>query len=193
MTLHSSATSFYLVGLTLSAVNVYVSHASGGVEQTSRSFDVQHISVILESWIKSRRKVEMDRIEAQEVVQGMVAHEQCRQEQLKAQGRFDFTPFDQLMLEPQKLACLIEELGEIAKCVLSREYLTHDTPEERTDKSIIAELTQLAALTHDWMERIVVNNHNSAFQVGPIDVQTGDRRGGVAAWRRSLDVLDPRD
>lgn len=110
----------------------------------------------------------MDRIRAQEIVQGMVAHEECRQEKLKSEGKFMFTPYDALMTDSQRLSCLTEEVGEVARCVMARVYLT-DEAKERPNGRILSELAQVAAIAQAWMERIVYNEY-------PIDVETGLRR-----------------
>ncbi len=110
----------------------------------------------------------MDRIHAQEIVQGMVAHEECRQEEMKSHGKFEFTAYDALMTDAQRLSCLMEEVGEVSRCVMARMYLTHEA-EERPDERILSELAQVAAIAQAWMERIVYNKH-------PIDVETGLRR-----------------
>ena len=59
-------------------------------------------------------------------VSSLLINERNRQESLKQQGRFRHTPYDVGMMEPEKLACLMEEVGEIARNVMARSYLVTD-------------------------------------------------------------------
>jgi hypothetical protein len=85
----------------------------------------------------------------------MVNKERDRQNKLKAQGRFVHTPFDVLMAEPEKLATILEELGEVARNTLRRGHLVTDG--DSRDEALLTELSQVAALTLAWMERLIAN------------------------------------
>jgi NTP pyrophosphatase (non-canonical NTP hydrolase) len=121
------------------------------------------------------------RTQAQEIAQGMIAHEQCRQEVLKNEGIFKFTCFDSYGLSSsQKLAVLMEETGEVARCVMARERLNAEQGESSNGR-LMAELVQVCAVAQSWIEGVLI----SESRAGDIDVQSG---------RRTLEeVLDPRD
>ena len=59
------------------------------------------------------------------------------------------------MQEPEKLACITEEVGEISRNVLTRAHLTTDG--DLGDAALLGELAQVAALACAWMERLVSN------------------------------------
>jgi NTP pyrophosphatase (non-canonical NTP hydrolase) len=83
-----------------------------------------------------------------------IATERVRQDQLKAEGRFDYTLSDDPGLAPtEKLATLIEELGEVAREVQNLAGTVYDGDEGSVPK-LYKELGQLAALTAAWMESI---------------------------------------
>jgi|SRR5665213_753504 len=80
--------------------------------------------------------------------------ERGRQAQLKAEGRFRYTLADREMPELAKLACIIEEVGEVGRDVLASEGLVTDG-----DTSLVAlhkELCQVAALSVAWMEYLTL-------------------------------------
>jgi hypothetical protein len=104
----------------------------------------------------------------------LIIHERERQENLKAEGRFKHTPFDTGMQEPEKLASILEECGEVARNTLSRSYLVTDG--ERDDQALLRELTQVAALSCAWMERLIANKDQAANDIDALDDATGGSR-----------------
>lgn len=56
------------------------------------------------------------------------------------------------MTDAERLACLCEELGEVARLVLARESLVSDG--DAADVVLRDELSQVAALAVAWMERL---------------------------------------
>jgi NTP pyrophosphatase (non-canonical NTP hydrolase) len=83
-----------------------------------------------------------------------VRDERKRQEQLKAEGRFEFTCADDGLTNAEKLACLTEELGEVAQEVLTQEgrRLARDTV--GTPEALRKELVQVAAVAVAWIEAL---------------------------------------
>lgn len=83
-----------------------------------------------------------------------IGKERRRQNRLKAEGRFLYTCADDGLTPAEKLACLTEELGEVAKEVLTREgrRLARDT--EGSVQGLRKELTQVAALAAAWLESL---------------------------------------
>lgn len=77
-----------------------------------------------------------------------VARERLRQETLKAEGRFRHTCADRGMDDGEKLACIVEEVGEVARAMLGNRRLTLDGGDLRS------ELIQVAALAVAWAESI---------------------------------------
>lgn len=75
-----------------------------------------------------------------------------RQRELKAVGPFQYTPSDMEMSEPEIVACIAEELGEVARNVLARKGLVRDG--NLTNGALYRELTQIAALSVAWMQRL---------------------------------------
>lgn len=75
-----------------------------------------------------------------------VHFERQRQEELKEEGRFQFTCADEGMTLPEKLACLVEEVGEVAQEVLTQEgrRLARDTV--GTPEGLRKEVIQVAAV-----------------------------------------------
>jgi hypothetical protein len=80
--------------------------------------------------------------------------ERRQQQMLKDQGRFMFTPADRGMHEPEKLACIIAEVGEVSEHVLKRVHL-HNEKGSMEDSDLITELSQVAALSVAWMELLL--------------------------------------
>ena len=72
-----------------------------------------------------------------------VAAERLRQEGLKASGRFDATCADNTLSAGQKLAILVEEVGEVARAICDRD------PEHMRE-----ELVQVAAVAVAWVEAL---------------------------------------
>jgi NTP pyrophosphatase (non-canonical NTP hydrolase) len=78
--------------------------------------------------------------------------ERERQEQLKARGRFDHTCFDPELTLTERFTILAEEVGEVAREVLTNDgkRLARDT--EGTNQALYKELCQVAAIAAAWME-----------------------------------------
>ena len=83
----------------------------------------------------------------------LIRAERERQERLKQEGRFRYTLLDTGIQESEKLACIVEEVGEVGRNVLARAHLVFDGDLE--DTALLSELTQVAALACAWMERLV--------------------------------------
>jgi NTP pyrophosphatase (non-canonical NTP hydrolase) len=84
----------------------------------------------------------------------LVGFERERQDELKAAGRFEFTCADDGLTLAEKLACLTEELGEVAQEVLTQEghRLARDTL--GTKEALRKELVQVAAVAVAWIESL---------------------------------------
>jgi hypothetical protein len=82
----------------------------------------------------------------------VVAHERERQHRLKAEGRFKYTPSDDELTDWQRLAMILEEVGEVARNLLARDGLVTDG--DVGDDALAKELSQVAALSVAWMERL---------------------------------------
>jgi NTP pyrophosphatase (non-canonical NTP hydrolase) len=84
----------------------------------------------------------------------LVGSERMRQDVLKEQGRFEFTCADDGLTNAEKLACLTEELGEVAREVLTQEgrRLARDTVGTRA--ALRSELVQVAAVAVAWIEAL---------------------------------------
>ena len=84
----------------------------------------------------------------------LVVAERERQDVLKAQGRFEFTCADDALTNAEKLACLTEELGEVAREVLTQEgrRLARDTM--GTKEALRKEIVQVAAVALAWIEAL---------------------------------------
>lgn len=76
-----------------------------------------------------------------------IDNERLRQEQLKAAGRFLYTCADDGMKDAERLAVLMEEVGEVARAVLELSRLANDTH----GKNLRKELIQVAAVVHAWL------------------------------------------
>lgn len=85
----------------------------------------------------------------------LVKTERIRQDGLKALGRFEFTCADDGLTNAEKLACLTEELGEVAQEVLTQEgrRLARDTV--GTPEALRKELVQVAAVALAWIEALL--------------------------------------
>lgn len=81
-----------------------------------------------------------------------IVKERRRQEQLKAEGRFRYTAADAGMSNTERLACLTEEVGEVAQEVLTQagRRLARDT--EGSVEGLRKEITQVAAICLAWLE-----------------------------------------
>lgn len=76
-----------------------------------------------------------------------VCDERARQEQLKKEGRFKYTCADKVS-NFQRLAVLIEEIGEAARAMLEAGELVSDS--HNTD--LRKEMAQIAAVSVAWLE-----------------------------------------
>jgi hypothetical protein len=104
----------------------------------------------------------------------MVMAERERQNTLKKEGRFKYTLNDASIQESEKLACLVEEIGEISRNVLSRSYLVSDG--DRTNASLLVELSQVAALSCAWMERLIEDENEEQMELDEFDAAEGQGR-----------------
>ena len=85
----------------------------------------------------------------------LVLRERNRQDILKDAGRFEFTCADDGLTLAEKLACLTEELGEVAQEVLTQEgrRLARDTV--GTPEALRKEIVQVAAVGLAWIESLL--------------------------------------
>lgn len=85
----------------------------------------------------------------------LIVTERRRQDTLKAAGRFEYSCADDGMTNAEKLACLAEELGEVAREVLTQEdrRLARDTVGTR--EALRAEVVQVAAVALAWVEALL--------------------------------------
>lgn len=97
------------------------------------------------------------REDAQAMALGFVERERQLQEQYKAEGKFKYTPADPQMHEFEKLACILEEVGEVARNCMARADLVTDG--EKDNESLLKELRQVAALSVAWMEAIIKDEY----------------------------------
>lgn len=82
----------------------------------------------------------------------LIEYERARQDELKAAGRFMYTLADDGLSDAQKLACIMEEVGEVARNVLAGAGKVTDG--DASDAAQSKELTQIAALALAWMESL---------------------------------------
>lgn len=78
-----------------------------------------------------------------------ILEERQRQETLKARGKFQYTCADQEMSDSDRLAVLVEEIGEVARAVLEEQKLAH---ENQVKGGLREELIQVAAVCMAWIE-----------------------------------------
>jgi hypothetical protein len=85
-----------------------------------------------------------------------IMQERARQETLKEEGRFKFTCADEGMGNAERLACVVEEVGEVAAEVLTLRRLTTDRDGGRKSfedpAELRGELVHVAALVVGWLE-----------------------------------------
>jgi hypothetical protein len=85
-----------------------------------------------------------------------IVSERRRQDQLKREGRFKFTCADEQMGNMERLACVMEEVGEVAAEELTLRRLTRDRDGGRKSfedpTALREEVTQVAALCLAWLE-----------------------------------------
>ena len=82
----------------------------------------------------------------------IVGSERKRQLALQASGRFTYTLSDDGMTDFERLACIVEEVGEVGRNTLARAGLATDG--DADDAALKKELAQVAALAVAWMERL---------------------------------------
>lgn len=90
-------------------------------------------------------------------VLGRVAEERARQEQRKADGRFKFTcadPGPGAMTNAEKLTVLVEEVGEVAREVLTQDGRRLARDSVGTREALRDELVQVAAVAVAWAESL---------------------------------------
>lgn len=80
-----------------------------------------------------------------------IVAERERQDALKSQDRFKYTCADWELSDSERLAILVEEIGEVAREVLGNQDLTTDG----TPGRLQTELVQAAAIIVSWLERYV--------------------------------------
>lgn len=83
----------------------------------------------------------------------VVGAERQRQLRLQAEGRFKYTPSDDGMTDSERAACIMEEVGEVARNTLAR-VAGLVTDGSASDEDMLKELSQVAALCVAWMERL---------------------------------------
>lgn len=91
------------------------------------------------------------------LIMSEILQERARQNVLKDEGRFDHTLDDKALSNGDRLACVDEEIGEVAREILELRRLVHDRPRHEQpgaserDK-LRKELIQVAALVVAWLE-----------------------------------------
>lgn len=86
---------------------------------------------------------------AGEVVEA-IYKERRRQDDLKREGRFAYTCADPELTHGQKLAVLIEEVGEVARAISEDADVAHD----KHGVELRKELIQVAAVAAAWAESL---------------------------------------
>lgn len=82
----------------------------------------------------------------------MVSKERTRQDKLKREGRFRYTCADAGMGNAERLACLMEEVGEVAQEVLTHEGRKLASDTTGSVEGLRKEITQVAAICVAWLE-----------------------------------------
>lgn len=90
----------------------------------------------------------------EEVLTSVVA-ERERQDVLKQEGRFQFTCADQDLSLTEKFTVLGEEVGEVAREVLTNRRMRLARDSEGTNAALYQELAQVAAVSVAWMESLL--------------------------------------
>ena len=80
-----------------------------------------------------------------------VVKERMRQDELKNAGRFKFTCADDGLLDTERLAILVEEVGEASRAVLNAQRLVDDKM-VFAELELKKELVQVAAIAVAWLE-----------------------------------------
>ena len=79
-----------------------------------------------------------------------ISDERARQQRLRAEGKFTHSPSDADMPDAERLAILVEEVGEAAEAVIER--LGYIGKPKGTD--LRKELIQVAAVAVAWIEAL---------------------------------------
>jgi NTP pyrophosphatase (non-canonical NTP hydrolase) len=119
----------------------------------------------------------------------LVGSERMRQDILKEQGRFEFSCADDGLTNAEKLACLTEELGEVAQEVLTQEgrRLARDTV--GTKEALRKELVQVAAVAVAWIEGL--DREGERVVTVPSERDLGQElRAAALVARNSTNFLD---
>lgn len=77
--------------------------------------------------------------------------ERLRQLELQASGKFRYTLSDDGMTDDQRLACIVEKVGNIAR--IARQQPIDGDDDDAAQ--LRTELTQVAALAVAWIERLI--------------------------------------
>ena len=80
--------------------------------------------------------------------------ERQRQEALKASGKFTYTCADPEMTHAERLAVLVEEVGEVARALLEQGHLPNEQSHDLHGADLRHELVQVAAVALAWLEAI---------------------------------------
>ncbi len=92
-----------------------------------------------------------------------IAAERERQESLALAGRFAHTAASDQATDPQRLAMIAEEVGEVAGVVLARVGAAHDRAFEDTTAALRAELVHVAAIAVAWLESLPAPRQPDTF------------------------------
>lgn len=89
-----------------------------------------------------------------ELILNEIKTERLRQGEMKREGRFLYTCADDGLTNAEKMTVLLEEVGEVAREVLTQEgrRLARDTVE--TKEALRKELIQVAAVSLAWIEAL---------------------------------------
>lgn len=89
-----------------------------------------------------------------ELILNEIKTERLRQEEMKREGRFLYTCADDGLTNAEKMTVLLEEVGEVAREVLTQEgrRLARDTV--GTKEALRKELIQVAAVSLAWIEAL---------------------------------------
>ena len=79
-----------------------------------------------------------------------IMQERSRQNELKQRGDFPYTCADTEMLQSERLAVLVEEVGEVSRALLNAGQLSNDS----SPKELRTELIQCAAICIAWLESL---------------------------------------
>lgn len=98
-------------------------------------------------------------------VLALIVVERARQEQRKTDGRFLYTcadPSPDAMTDAEKLTVLTEEVGEVAREVLTADVRRLARDSVGTREAMLAEVVQVAAVAVAWAEALIAAEHVGA-------------------------------